>query len=317
MPFTVPDAQLTAMLSEDAPYGDLTTLGLAIAGETGRLSFRARGTMTLACVEEAERVMQLAGATWTERVAASGAQVEAGALLLAAEGPAGALLLGMRAAQSLVEVASGVATRARRILRAARQGRDGIAVACSRAHLPGARAVMLKAVMSAGCVPHRLGLSDSILVLGAHRALLGRMPPHLWVARLRAAQPERKVAVEAGSVDAALQFAHAGVDEVQLGGLPPEDVAMVAQALAGMARRPLLAAGGEVDEGNATAYAAAGADLLVTAAPYAAPPLAVEVVLTPARGGIAAAPHRTAGPGGDDEAVRQERASRQASRKDP
>lgn len=306
MPFTVSDAQLAAMLSEDAPYGDLTTLGLAIGNEAGRVSFRACGTMILACVEEAERLMQLAGATQTERVAASGAQVDEGALLLVAEGPAAALLLGMHAAQSLMAVASGIATRARRILRAARQGRDGIAVACSRAHLPGSRAVMLKAVMAAGCVPHRLGLSDSVLVLPAHRALLGRMPPHLWVSRLRAAQPERKIAVEAESVDAALQFAHAGVDEVLLSGMPPEDVAVVVQALVGMARRPLLAAVGQVDEGNAIAYATAGADLLVTAAPYSAPPLEVTATLASARGGASAVPDYAGKAGERQEAARSE-----------
>lgn len=85
---------------------------------------------------------------------------------------------------------------------------------------------------------------------------------------------------------------------------------MVAQALAGMARRPLLAAGGGVHEGNATAYAAAGADLLVTAAPYAAPPLEVTATLTPARGGTLAAPDQPANPGENHEAVRQERAVR-------
>lgn len=308
MPFTLPDAQLTAMLGEDAPYGDLTTLGLGIGGEAGRLSFRARSTMILACIEEAERLMRLAGATRTERVAASGAQVEAGSLLLAAEGPAAALLLGAKVAQTLVEIASGVATRARRILGAARQGREGITVACTRKHLPGAKGVMLKAIMVGGCVPHRLGLSDSVLVFAQHRALLGRMPPHLWVARLRAAQPERKIAVEAENVDEALQFAHAGVDEVQLDKLPPEDVATVAQALAGMSRRPLLAAAGGVHEGNAAAYAAAGADLLVTSAPYAAAPLEVGVTLAPARGGnlsASAAPADfTDSPGATREAVR-------------
>ena len=48
---------------------------------------------------------------------------------------------------------------------------------------------MLKAVMAGGCIAHRLGLSDSVLVFAQHRAFLGRTPPHLWVTALRAAQP--------------------------------------------------------------------------------------------------------------------------------
>ena len=280
MPYDLSDTRLAAMLAEDVPYGDITTSGLEIGETPGQAIFITRGGMTAACVEEAERMMLLAGCMRVDRLARSGAQLEAGARLLVAEGPAAALHRGAKVAQTLLEIASGIATRARRILCAAREGRAGIAVACTRKHLPGAKDMMLKAIMAGGCVPHRLGLSDSVLVFAQHRAFLGRKPPHLWVAALRAAQPERKLAVEAETVDEALQFAHAGVDALQLDKLPPEDVAAVVRALAEMPRRPLIAATGGVHEGNAAAYARAGADLLVTSAAYAAPPANVSVTMT-------------------------------------
>ncbi|WP_149537341.1 ModD protein [Siccirubricoccus phaeus] len=279
MNFPLPDARLAALLAEDAPYGDLTTAGLGIGERPGRLAFRARGTMTLACIEEAERLFQLAGCAETRRYAASGAQVEAGGDLLFATGPAAALHRAAKVAQVLVEIASGIASRAHALVQAARSARPGIAVACTRKHLPGAKDIMLRAVTAGGCIAHRLGLSDSLLVFPEHRAFLGRTPPHLWVAALRAAQPERKVAVEADGIDLALQFAHAGVDTLQLDKLPPEDVAAVARAISGMPRRPLLVATGGVNVANAAAYAAAGADLLVTSFPYAAPPADVAVAM--------------------------------------
>ncbi|MBR0682941.1 ModD protein [Roseomonas eburnea] len=280
MPFPIPDDRLLAMLREDVPYGDVTTLGLGIALRPGRAVFRTRTTVTVCCVEEAERIMRLAGCDATRRTACSGAQVEAGADLLTAEGDAAALHRGLKVAQTLIEAASGIATRARRILCAARQGRPGITVACTRKHLPGAKDVMLKAIMAGGCIPHRLGLSDSILVFPQHRAFLGRTPPHLWVDALRAAQPERKIAVEADSVDEAVWFAGAGVDCVQLDKLTPEQVAEAVRAIAGLPRRPLIAVTGGITEANATAYAAAGAELLVTSAAYAAPPADVSVAVT-------------------------------------
>jgi len=267
----LPDDRLLAMLREDVPYGDVTTLGLGIADRRGQAVFRTRGTITACCVEEAERLMLLAGCSATHRLAASGAQTEAGADLLVAEGEAQALHRGMKVAQILMEIASGVATRARRILCAAREGRPGIAVACTRKHVPGAKDVMLKAITAGGCIPHRLGLSDSVVVFPQHRVFLGRMPPHLWVAALRAAQPERRIAVEAESVDEAVWFAGAGVDSLQLDKLTPEQVAEAVRAIADMPHRPLVAVAGGVTEANAAAYAAAGADLLVTSAPYAAP----------------------------------------------
>ena len=199
-----------------------------------------------------------------------------------AEGDAAALHRGLKVAQTLMEVTSGIATRARRILAAARQGRPGIAVACTRKHLPGAKDVMLKAVMAGGCIAHRLGLSDSVLVFAQHRAFLGRTPPHLWVNALRAAQPERKVTVEAESVDEALWFAAAGVDAVQLDKLSPEQVGDAVRAMATLPRQPLLIVAGGVNEANAAAYAAAGAGLLVTSAAYAAPPADLSVTVTAA-----------------------------------
>lgn len=280
MPFLIPDDRLLAMLREDAPYGDATTLGLGIADRPGRAVFRTRATITACCVEEAERIMLLAGCGTTRRHASSGSQIEAGADLMVATGDAAALHRGLKVAQTLMEITSGIATRARRILGAAREGRAGIMVACTRKHLPGAKDVMLKAIMAGGCVPHRLGLSDSVLVFAQHRAFLGRMPPHLWVAALRAAQPERKIAVEADSVDEAVQFAAAGIDSLQLDKLAPEQVAEVVRAMRDLPHRPLVAVAGGVTEANAAAYAGAGAELLVTSAPYAAPPADIGVAVT-------------------------------------
>ncbi|MBX6373435.1 MAG: hypothetical protein IRZ13_04265 [Acetobacteraceae bacterium] len=181
MPVPIPDDRLLAMLREDEPYGDAATLALGLSDRSGRAVFRTRATITLVCIEEAERMMQLAGCRETRRLASSGSQVEAGGDLLVAEGDAAALHRAFRGVQALVEVASGVATRARRILLAARQGRPGIAVACARKPLPGAKDVMLKAIMAGGCVPHRFGLSGTLLVFAQHRAFLGRQPPRFFV----------------------------------------------------------------------------------------------------------------------------------------
>jgi molybdenum transport protein len=279
MTFRITTARLEAMLREDAPYGDLTTLALGIGDARGQAVLRAGATMVLCCAEEAEALFRLAGCTDVHRVAASGALLEEGGTILTAVGPAAALHVAAKVAQTLMEMSSGVATRASRIRANARTARPDIVVACTRKHLPGAKDVMLKAITIAGCVPHRLGLSDSLLVFAQHRAFLGREPAHRWVSRLRASQPGRKVVVEAESVDEAVLLSHAGVDIVQCDKLSPEQFAEVARALADHPARPLLAATGGVNEANAGAYALAGADILVTSAPYFAPPLDVQVTM--------------------------------------
>jgi molybdenum transport protein len=272
-------ARLEAMLREDVPYGDLTTLGLGIAEAAGRATLSAAAPMTLCCAEEAVTLFQLAGAREVRRLAKSGALLEPGSPILTAEGPAAALHAASKTAQTLMEIASGIATRASRIRAAAQLGRPGVAVAGTRKHLPGAKDLSLRALTAGGCVPHRLGLSDSILVFAHHRAFLGREPPHLWVSRLRAAQPERKIAVGAESVDQAVQMAHAGVDAVQCDRMTPDQLAEVIRALSSHPNRPTVAVTGDIHEGNAADFARAGADLLVTSAAYAAAPLDVAVAM--------------------------------------
>ena len=75
-------------------------------------------------------------------------------------------------------------------------------------------------------------------------------------------------------------LAKAGAEIVQVDKMSPEQVAAVSKALAALTPRPLLAAAGGINAANAAAYAAAGADLLVTSAPYCAPPRDVKVEIS-------------------------------------
>ncbi|MHA7060892.1 ModD protein [Azospirillum brasilense] len=270
------DAALDALLAQDVPYGDLTTDSLGIAAAPARILFKARGAMVLAGTEEAARLIGKAGGTVTS-VRPSGTAVEAGAPFLEGHGPAGALHRGWKVAQTLVEYASGIATRARRIVEAA----PGVTVACTRKNFPGAKDLSVKAVLAGGAVMHRLGLSETILVFPEHRAFLSGSP-EMWIADLRRRAPEKKIVVEVDTVADAIAFARAGADVLQLEKRPPEEARAVVEATRGLPRPPVIAAAGGVTEDNAAAYAAAGCPLLVTTAPFFGRPADVKVVLEPA-----------------------------------
>ncbi|MDE2584608.1 MAG: ModD protein [Betaproteobacteria bacterium] len=267
----LPDEALAALLADDVPHGDLTSEALGIGRRAGRLTFRARGAMTLCGVEEAVRLFALAGCQ-ARPAAASGAELAPGSLILEAEGSAGALHRVWKVAQTLVEWASGIASSASALVAAARP----VPVACTRKTPPGAKALAIKAVRAGGAGSHRLGLSESLLVFAEHRLFLEESPG-ATVARLRAGQPEKKVVVEVGSVDEARRWGAAGAEVLQLEKFIPEQVAACRAALEEGHRRPLLAAAGGIHSGNAGAYVIAGADLLVTSAPYTAPPRDVQV----------------------------------------
>jgi len=146
--------------------------------------------------------------------------------------------------------------------------------------MPGMKRWALRAIHAGGAAPHRLGLSDYLLVFEEHRALLERsrtLAEHF--ARLKASSPERRLAAEGTTLDEALMLAQAGADIVQVDKMSPEQVAAVAREIGKLTRRPLLAAAGGINASNAAAYATAGADILVTSAPYYAPPRDVKVMI--------------------------------------
>jgi len=272
----LPDSALDALLAQDVPYGDLTTDSLGLGGRPAAMRFSARGAMVLAATEEAARLIEKAGGQVT-RFDPSGTGVEAGAVFLEADGPAGALHRAWKVAQTLTEYASGIATRARRIVDAA----PGVTVACTRKNFPGSKDISIKAVMAGGAVMHRMGLSETLLVFPEHRAFLSG-PPEAWIAALRRKAPEKKIVVEAGSVEEAVALAKAGADVIQLEKLPPEAARAVIEATRGLTPAPVVAPAGGVTEANAAAYAAAGCRLLVTSAPFFGQPADVKVTLQPA-----------------------------------
>jgi molybdenum transport protein len=265
------DAQLCALLDDDVPSGDLTTQSLGIATQAAQLRFSARYALCLSAIEEAARLFELSGAC-AQVMQPSGTQVAAGQLLLRAQGSAGSLHRAWKTAQTLVECYSGIASATAAIVAAA----QGVPVACTRKAIPGTKALAAQAVRAGGGIMHRLGLSETLLVFAEHRLFLHTTPAQT-VAQLRRTQPEKKIVVEVADVAEALLWAEAGADVLQLEKFSPAQVSTCRAALPSAGPRPLLAAAGGIKADNAAAYVAAGADCLVTSAPYTAPPRDVQV----------------------------------------
>ncbi len=237
------------------------------------MSFSARQAMVVCASEEAARIIELSGAH-ARLESPSGAGIGPSDLILSAEGPAGSLHRAWKTAQTLVEWASGIASATAAIVANA----GGIPVACTRKNVPGTKALSAKAVRSGGGLMHRLGLSETLLVFPEHRLFLDAAPAQT-IQRLRRTQPEKKIVVEVGGIDEVLVWAEAGADVLQLEKFTPDALAACVASLAQRERltRPLIAAAGGIRADNAAAYVAAGADILVTSAPYAAPAKDVQV----------------------------------------
>lgn len=274
-------ATIDAWIAEDAATLDLTTHLLGLGEQPACMRLSIRGEAVIACTEEAARIVTHCGGE-VQILLPSGSKVSGGDVLLAATGKASSLLRAWKVAQNLLEYACGVATATARMVASVQAVAPAVAVLTTRKHAPGLRRIALKATLSGGAFPHRLGVGETVLVFTQHRALLGT-----WDAlaqRLSATAPalaEKKCVIEAHHLDEALNAVRAGADVVQFDKATPEQLHAWCPVLrAQRSGLGLLAAGG-IHAGNAAAYAVSGVDALVTSSLHHAPPVDVGVQIVP------------------------------------
>jgi len=280
-------ATIDGWIAEDAPLVDLTTHLLAVGNQPARMRMVIRDQAIAACTEEAARVVQHCGGS-VDRFTPSGTTVAKGDVLLDAHGHASSLLRAWKVAQNLLEYACGVASLTARMVAAVHEAAPHVAVLTTRKHAPGLRHVALKATLSGGAFPHRLGIGETILVFPQHRALLaGQQQENAgsngWrqlAQQLNAVAPaltEKKCVIEAHDLAEALHAAAAGTDVVQFDKATPANLRQWCAALRTQHPQLHILAAGGIRLNNAADYAASGVDALVTSSLHYAPPADIGV----------------------------------------
>lgn len=271
------DAEIANLLQEDVPYFDLTTTVLGIGRQPGRITFVTRHHTIICGTEEAARILEQCGAD-VEHLTPSGTARPPGSVVLQASGAAYALHRAWKVAVNLLEYTSGIATRTHGMVAAAQRVNPAVAVVTTRKMFPGTRALSIKAVQAGGALPHRLGLSETVLVFAQHRAFTAGMAGLLE--RLEAAKRlcrEKQFAVEVETVEEALLVAQAGANHIQFDKLSAAELTAAVQAIRQLAPGVLLAAAGGITPQTVADYAATGVDILVTTAPYFGKPADIGV----------------------------------------
>lgn len=277
----ISDSYIERFIEEDVPYGDLTTHLLGMGDQPGRIVFSTREETTLCCTEEAARVLQKCGATLTSCMP-SGTKLTAGIEFLAADGSAQALHAGWKVALNLLEYASGIASRTQRIVDKCRAVNPALSVVTTRKSLPGTKKIAIKAITAGGALPHRLGLSETVLVFKQHIAFLGGLEIFLGsVAELKLKARETKIIIEADNREEAVLIAHSGADIVQLDKIAPAELADTVTAIRTANPNILISAAGGINEANAAEYAATGIDIIVLSSVYFGKPSDIGVGIQP------------------------------------
>jgi nicotinate-nucleotide pyrophosphorylase (carboxylating) len=251
----VTDSQVETWLREDLGHHDVTN---DVPGETtGRLVATESGVA--AGLEAAAAVFDSLDVA-VETHSADGAPVEAGEAVLTASGPARDVLRGERVAVNVAGHASGIATRTRAAVDAARAVDDDVCVACTRKTTPGLRGLEKRAVAAGGGDTHRLDLSHMVMVKDNHVAEMGLEDA---VAHFRErASFATLLEVELEDPADAPRAAAAGADAVLLDNLPPDETERAVRRLVDASHDVLTEASGGITLADVEAYARTGVDVV-------------------------------------------------------
>jgi len=277
----ISDETISRFIKEDIPYIDLTTMLLGIGKKRGRIVFFTREDGVLAGSEEVLRIFQKLDIKAVQYLE-SGAVMKKGETIISGEGKAESLHIAWKVCQNILEYCCGIATRTRQLLDKAREVNPSIEVVATRKIFPGTKELSLKSILAGGAYPHRLGLSETILIFKQHWSFLGDYEELLKkIAEIKKTACEKKIIVEAESFDEAMGAAAAGADGIQFDKISPGNLKGWIEKIRAAHPGIIIIAAGGINQSNASEYAVTGIDAIVTTAVYFGKPADIKVVIHP------------------------------------
>ena len=213
------DKLIDDALAEDLHAGDLTTESTVEPTLRASAEAAARKSLVVCGGQVFAAVFRRVDPTVeVETLVADGEHVETGAILWKVHGPARSLLMAERTALNFVQRMSGIATLARRYVRALPQG-SSTRIVDTRKTTPGLRLLERYAVRVGGAHNHRNDLSSAVLIKDNHIVAAGGI--EAAVARAKAFAPHTsRVEIEVESLEDLDRALAAGADIVMLDNFP-------------------------------------------------------------------------------------------------
>ncbi|HEX9367174.1 MAG TPA: carboxylating nicotinate-nucleotide diphosphorylase [Vicinamibacterales bacterium] len=203
-------------LAEDLGWGDVTTEALVPSDRRARGIILAKSSCVIAGLDvAAETFSQLDPGCVFDRKRKDGERCEPGDVVAELRGQAASMLTAERTALNFLQRLSGIATLTRRFVDASG---GTIAILDTRKTTPTLRELEKYAVRAGGGTNHRGGLDNGVLIKDNHVRLAGGVKEA--VMRMKDADPEMPIEVEAQSLAQVDEAIAAGADIILIDNLP-------------------------------------------------------------------------------------------------
>jgi molybdenum transport protein len=268
----IPDSTIDAFICEDIPYFDLTTSVLEIGDAAGTIEFYSRDAAVLCGTEEVRRIFEKFSII-TEHFTPSGTHIGKSEIFVRGRGRAESIHHAWKVSLNILEFTSGIATKTHQLIRKAKEVNPSVEILTTRKSFPGTKLLVTKAIMAGGALPHRLGISETILVFAEHRVFTGGTGGFLTkIDAIRNRNPEKKIIVEVDEIEDACLLARAGVDGIQFDKIQPEKLASFVSEIRSVNKNIVILAAGGITVENVSDFAKSGVDGLVTSSLFHAKP---------------------------------------------
>lgn len=269
--------ELEKFIEEDVPYFDLTSFSLDLKEGMGSVSYFTREECVVSGTEEVKGVFEILGIETTSFIP-SGKIANKGDILISGKGEIQKIHYAWKVGQNILDNTSGIATKTRKLVDKLKENNYNTPILTTRKVFPGTKKQVTKAILMGGAIPHRLGISETILIFDQHKEFLGGMDK--LVEKINILQEkylEKKIIVEVKDFEEAKILTEAGVDGLQFDKVKSNILADYIVKLREINENIIILAAGGINENNIVDYAKTKANGLVTTAMYHAKPIDIGV----------------------------------------
>lgn len=269
--------ELEKFIEEDIPYYDLTSFALGLEKGRASISYFTREDCIISGTEEVKGIFDILGIE-LKSIINSGEKAKSGDILISGIGDTKDIHYAWKVGQNLLDNSSGIATKTRELVDILKENEYDTPILTTRKVFPGTKKQVTKAILMGGAIPHRLGISETILVFDQHKEFLGGMDIFIEKIKwLKTKYLEKKIIVEVKEFEEAKSLTEAGVDGLQFDKVKAVELKGIIQGLKNINKDIIILAAGGINEKNILEYARTGANGLVTTAMYHAKPIDIGV----------------------------------------
>lgn len=276
----ISDNLIDNIIKEDMPYMDITTDFLGINDKMGKISYYSRNSGVISGVSVAEKIFKKLGAE-VKFALKDGTRVNEGDKILESFGSAEILHAGWKVSLNTLEYLSGISSMCSQMVEKARKINPNVMLAATRKSMPLTRQLVTLAFLAGGVEPHRLGLSETVLIFKQHLEFSGGFDNLENAVKNSSYKTyEKKIILETENYDDSIKALHYKfISGLQLDKLSPEEVGKIVQERNRINKNITIIAAGGIKLSNIEEYAASMADVIVSSSFFHAAPMDIKVVM--------------------------------------